>query len=364
MRNSERKHKLRLNEERIDELIKLHKKIKDKQTAVWINTLVLWGKGWEWDEINEALLISDMTIRSAVEKYKENGLKGLIEKKYKTNRYKLTEEQEKELSEYVETYPINNSNILCKWVRDKFEVKYSHNGIIELLNRLGFVYKKQKGYPGKLPPLKVQKAFAEKITELEKSIEENNKHNKDKEALYFMDGSGFYHNVKLQYIWVKKGKEKRVKTNTGRRKLNVNGAYNPSTEETISVEQETSVNQQSNIALIDKIINTHSEYKRIHIVLDNATYNKGKMFREHIKKVEKQKNIKIGLTYTPPYSPNLNLIERLWKYAKKKLLTEYYEQFSLFKEVVIDFFENRIKKKHYREELSKFIGTDFQLIEA
>ena len=52
----------------------------------------------------------------------------------------------------------------------------------------------------------------------------------------------------------KKGEEKLIKTNTGREKINVNGACNPVTQEVICIEQEESVNQQSNIKLVDKIV--------------------------------------------------------------------------------------------------------------
>ncbi|WP_456400608.1 transposase, partial [Mesoaciditoga sp.] len=81
--------------------------------------------------------------------------------------------------------------------------------------------------------------------------------------------------------------------------------------EAICVEQENPINQQSNIKLIDKIIERHCEYKKIHIVLDNAKYNHGKIFKAHIKKLKREKNVEVELIYLPTYSPNLNLIERL-----------------------------------------------------
>ena len=77
--------------------------------------------------------------------------------------------------------------------------------------------------------------------------------------------------------------------------------------------------------------------------------------------MEKSK-IKINLLYTPPYSPNLNLIERLWKYSKKILLREYCDKYSEFKGKIIDFFEKKIKTKKHREKLKTFIGRKFQII--
>jgi len=63
--------------------------------------------------------------------------------------------------------------------------------------------------------------------------------------------------------------------------------------------------------------------------------------------------------YLPVYSLNLNLIERLWKYSKKKLLWIYYEDKLKFKSAIINFFENEVKDKL---ALKKSVGTAFQIM--
>ena len=65
------------------------------------------------------------------------------------------------------------------------------------------------------------------------------------------------------------------------------------------------------------------------VVLDNARYQKCKIV------FDKAEELNIELLYLPPYSPNLNIIERLWKFATKKCLySEYYESFDLFKQAI------------------------------
>ncbi|HOJ64728.1 MAG TPA: transposase [Spirochaetota bacterium] len=121
-----------------------------------------------------------------------------------------------------------------------------------------------------------------------------------------------------------------------------------------------SVDKDSNIQLLDKIITTHPELKKIYIFLDNAKSNKSKLFREYINNLTK---VEVKLIYLPPYSPNLNLIKRLWKYSKKIILTAYYKTFNEFKNKVIDFFENEIKNQHHKDALKAFIGTNFHIID-
>jgi len=84
----------------------------------------------------------------------------------------------------------------------------------------------------------------------------------------------------------KKGEEKLIKTNTGREKINVNGACNPVTQEVICIEQEESVNQQSNIKMVDKIMEQsfkgiwiRTKGRELFLVMDNAKYNHGKLFK-------------------------------------------------------------------------------------
>ena len=160
-----------------------------------------------------------------------------------------------------------------------------------------------------------------------------------------------------------------IKTNTGREKINVNGAYNPVNQETICIEQEESVNQQSNMKLVDKIVEQSFKdgkvitgKRELFLVMDNAKYNHGKLFKEHLEKITQETGINVRVIYLPAYSPNLNLIERLWKYSKKKLLWVYYEDKWKFKAAIENFFENEVKDKVEKLALKQSIGTAFQII--
>ena len=66
----------------------------------------------------------------------------------------------------------------------------------------------------------------------------------------------------------------------------------------------------------------------IYLILDNARYQKCKAV------MDLALELGIHLAYIPPYSPNLNLIERLWKHVKGKLRTKYYDQFDAFQSAI------------------------------
>jgi len=66
---------------------------------------------------------------------------------------------------------------------------------------------------------------------------------------------------------------------------------------------------------------------------------------------------RVRLVYLPPYSPNLNLIERLWKFCKK-VLCRFYQTFSQFTEAIETFFAHL---SDYREEIASLMTDNFQL---
>ena len=106
------------------------------------------------------------------------------------------------------------------------------------------------------------------------------------------------------------------------------GAVDATTKQTVTICNETYVNAETVAALLDKLAMTTS--LPITVVLDNARYQRCNFVMEHARKLG------IELLFLPSYSPNLNLIERLWKLVKKKCLyNRYYDKFSDFKNAIL-----------------------------
>src|SRR3990167_1198579 len=88
--------------------------------------------------------------------------------------------------------------------------------------------------------------------------------------------------------------------------------------------------------------------------MDNACYQKCKLV------MLMAEEFKLKLLFLPPYSPNLNIIERLWKFIKKKSLnSKYYEKFSEFKAAILEALEK--SKGEFKEELKTLLVLKFQM---
>jgi len=165
------------------------------------------------------------------------------------------------------------------------------------------------------------------------------------DAAHFVMGCDF-----LGYIY---GFTRRfIKTYSGRKRYNVLGALN-----FISKKVSTVVNDKYITALefCDLLKKLAIEYagKPIHIVLDNARYQKC------IIVTETAKQLGINLVYIPPYSPNLNLIERLWKHVKSRLRTKYYDDFDVFQDKIDSILDST--DKNDKTIINRLIGEKVQL---
>jgi transposase len=175
------------------------------------------------------------------------------------------------------------------------------------------------------------------------------------DPVYFMDGSHPQHNSVAAFGWIKKGKVKELKSNTGRQRLNINGAFNID-ELSAIVGYDDSINAQSTISLLKKVESKHPAAESIYTICDNARYYRSRKVKEYLE------NSKIKLIFLPPYSPNLNLIERLWKFILKIVLyNKYYETFVKFKNACKSFFR---RMKRYKGELSSLMTENFQIIRS
>jgi len=341
---------MRLSVEELDQLEKAHRKAKSQKECDKIKCLIAWGQGYSWAVISGILLISVGTIKNYIDAYEKGGLKRLLTTNYESHNCKLTSEEEKLLSKYIERINVLSSAQVCAYVKRRFGSVYTTNGMTRALKRLGFSYKKPKRKPGKSCYMR-QFEFWLNFHLILAFLKED-------EALYCLDATGFEHNSKLDYGWIRKGKEKFVKSNSGRQRLNVNGAYNPKTKEVITVCQKENMNSETNILLIKKILEANPYKKRIILVLDNAPMNKSRKLKEFVE----EQNGRVELYYLPVYSPNLNLIERLWRFSKKKLLSnKYYASFTRFRASIDDFFERRIHRM--KKDLTRLMTPKFELFD-
>jgi transposase len=179
-----------------------------------------------------------------------------------------------------------------------------------------------------------------------------------KNKIYFLDPVHQIHNNANDYAWQLKGAKgtKQVKSNTGRRRLNIIGALDPLTLEPIIVLTEANCNTELMVSYLTHIRDLNKKSGTIYIVLDNAGYNRSYEVKEIAKKLD------IELLYLPPYCPNLNLIERLWKFFKRKIMkNKYYQEFEEFYNAVSLFFKNFMVNIN---ELVSLLTLNFGIIKS
>jgi transposase len=171
-----------------------------------------------------------------------------------------------------------------------------------------------------------------------------------KRYLFSMDAAHFLFAPFLGHLW--SFVRMFIKAPAGRKRFNVLGALNMISHEMVVVTNTAYVNAYSVCKLLIKITQKFGNLP-VSIVLDNARYQKCKLVQETAKMFD------IELLYLPPYSPNLNLIERMWKFVKKKCLySTYYSDFSSFTKAILQCLEKT--DSCYKNELSSMMSLNFQ----
>ena len=145
-----------------------------------------------------------------------------------------------------------------------------------------------------------------------------------------------------------------VKSFSGRLRYNVLGAIDFVTKEVVTITNDTYITATEVCQLLRDVSSKYAG-KSVHIILDNARYQKCKVVQSLAEELN------IDLVYIPPYSPNLNLIERLWKFVKNELRTKYYEDFTLFCHQIDGIIASTSAGN--REKIASLIGTKVQLFD-
>jgi transposase len=326
---------------------RMHKAEKQKQPCDKIKAILMLNQGYSCQQVADILLLDMTTIWRWHQLYTDEGIKGLLKDNYIGGTCKLTEEQLKRFVQHLESNVYLTAKEICAYVEKSFGVEYTPKGMTSLLHSLNFAYKKPKHIPGKANS-KAQQEFIDRYEHLKNTMSGEDK-------IYFVDGVHPLHNSQPAYGWIKKGQEMVIQANTGRQRINLNGAYCIADHSAVIHEAEM-INAQSTIALFKEVMR-QQPLGFIYIILDNARYYRAEMVTEFV-----SRNHRIRLMFLPPYSPNLNVIERLWRFFKKNVTyNTYYEEFSVFRKYCLNFFKNL---KKYRPQLESLMTDNFEVIQA
>lgn len=315
-----------------------HPRVQLRMEVLWLYSL---GKSIR--EITFLANLSENTIRKYIKDYLEGGIEKLQEINFYQPNSELENYQDTLLQYFQKNPPMSWKEATTK-IEEITGIKRSETQVAKFLKKLGFRKLKIGYVPGKAD-VEEQKKYKEE--KLKPRLEEAQR---GERAVFFVDAAHFVMQPFLGWIWCLS--RIFIKSNSGRKRFNVLGALNGITKQVITVENNSYITAIQVKELIEKIINLGLEIP-ITLVLDNARYQKCKLIKEEAEKY------KIELLYLPPYSPNLNLIERLWKLVKKKCLYgKYYEDFNQFSSSISKFIKNVHKEN--KEEVESLLTLCFQ----
>ena len=301
--------------------------------------------GTEKKTIAEMQCISKKSVGKYIETFKSHGVDALLEGKPYRPKSEL-EHYKDEIKNDLEENPCATINECVERIEKLTGLKRSPTQVTVFMKKMGFKHLKTGQIPSKANPIK-QREFLEK--DLEPRLDQART---GERKIFFVDASHFVMGVFLTCLW--SISRVFVRASSGRQRFNVLGALDPFSQELITITNDSYINSDSVCDLLRK---THEIYKNIPIaltmVMDNARYQRCK------KVIGLAAELEIELLFLPTYSPNLNLIERLWKFVKKDCLyAHYYDTFDKFKEN-IEKCLREVNGKH-RDEIKSLITLNFQ----
>lgn len=316
----------------------------DKRCYTKITILLMLDGGFSVSDVAFSFGLDDSTIYRHIEAFTQRGLDEYLSSSWSGSQPKLNDQQRQALSKQLQEHLYGSAQEIVAWIAQQWGVFYSISGILPVLQDLGFVYKKTK-LVGSKADSEQQRAFLEDLQQLRQR-------QGAEDVLYYCDAVHPQHNTRSSYGWIRRGEEHWVKSNTGRTRVNINAAINAEDVGQVVMREDDRMNGTSTIKLYEALQQRHPLGK-IRVICDNAKYYRSRQVRAWLE------GSRVIQVFLPTYSPNLNVIERLWKFLRKKVIDgEYYEKKEAFREAIFRFFENI---GAYRKELETLLTLKFHI---
>lgn len=318
-----------------------HPRVRQRMETVYLKAL-----GYSHQEIGCIVRISQTTLRRYLRMYQAGGLEALKQLNFYCPTSELEAHREQVKAEF-EAHPPKTINEAVKRIEELTGIRRSPTQVREFLKRLGLKRRKVGQVPAKADPEK-QQAFLE--DELAPRLEEAKQ---GQRHVFFVDAAHFVMQPFLGFLWC--FVRQFIPSPSGRQRFNVLGALHATTLQVVTYTNDSYINALS-VAQLMRQIAVEFAGLPITLVMDNARYQRCRFV------MDLATELGIELLFLPPYSPNLNLIERLWRFVKKKCLySQYYETFPDFQQAI----SNCIAEAdgEYKQELASLLTLKFQTFE-
>ena len=297
------------------------------------NALVLLDGGWSCQEVADALLMNDDTIRGWHKLFEQRGIEGLTSFDMGGSAGFLSAAQEDALKAFVGATLPRSTRQIGAFIEREFGLVYeSRSGLIALLHRLELEYHQPQVISRKLNVDK-QKEFIENYDKLLNSLRAN-------EAVLFADAVHPTHAARPVGCWAPKRDNLAIEQTSGRQRINIHGAIDLETGQTRMIEVET-VDAASTITLLEAIEALYPLMALLHVFLDNARYHHAKLVQEWLARP----GCRIKLHFIPPYCPHLNPIERFWGVMHRNVThNKTYATCAQFADATLSFLREKVPR--------------------
>ena len=312
---------------------------------------VLWSEdGRSREEIADLLGVSTRQVGQWLRIFRNKGLDQLCTLHYQGDPGRLGPAQVKRLKQEIETGVFHNAEQVRTWVQETVGVAYSISGLKDLLRRIGASYHKVSGFFWKAD-----------VEEQKRWVRKHRRHKREagpETRRYFVDACHPVWGVDLLYsCWLLVGQRFYVGVGNGRKRLNILGAYSPDDHDYVDLRlTKEDITGERFVKLLEALRAKHPDTAKFILYLDNARYYSKPCVKEWL-----AAHREFRLVPVPAYSPNLNLIERLWKFLRKKALSRWHVTFEGMQAAVAEVLD---RLGDHRDELATLMTERFAIVEV
>ena len=278
------------------QLEQTHDSNRDGRVRDRIKAVLLASEGWSQTMITQILRTYESTVARHLADYV---LSEKLRPENGGSQSQLSAIQTMHLIEHLTEKTYSHTHKIVAYVKETFALDYTVSGMNKWLHNKGFSYKQPKRVPHKFDETK-QQAFIEAYEALKVSCDKD-------ESIVFIDAVNPTLSTKISHGWIRTGQDKVIETTGNRSRLNIIGALNLSDIGATIVHDYENINSETIVRFFCKLRESYPLTHKLHIILDGAGYHRSDLVRDSAFVLN------IELHYLPPYSPNLNPIERLWK---------------------------------------------------
>jgi transposase len=325
----------------------------DPRVQLYMEILWLKHLGFDHDTIAKVAGCCRSTVQRTLSAYLQGGLDAVRQLPARESHSEL-DEHRATLEEFFTKNPPRSIKEARRIIFEKTGILRSLTQVRHFLHSLGMKPRKVAAIP--IPPkstmeehAKTQAEFRE--TKLEPRLEEARQGIRQ---VLFVDAAHFVHAPFLGFLWCVA--RLCIRGASGRKRFNVLAALDCVSHKLITVTNHSYINAQSVCLLLQAVADAAVPGVPITLILDNARYQKCAV----VKALAEQ--LKIELLYLPSYSPNLNLIERVWKFVKAECLrSTYYDKYDKFHAAIQQCLDD-LPCKH-KEAMDSLLTHQFQTFE-